>query len=128
LPIVDCPTDPRGRGRAHGESLRTVIGDKINRWHEAIGEASGMPADACLPRFLSGTNFRKAIAVHACDLAVEVAGIAEGAAISADTAYALQLMDEEWWYGKDGGDGHCSSLALAPANGRPTIVAQTMDL
>lgn len=37
-------------------------------------------------------------------------------------------MDEEWWFGAAGGDGHCSSLAIAPHAERPTLVAQTMDL
>lgn len=128
LSVVDCPASPRQRGRAHGEALRAVIADKIVRWHEAIGEAYGVPASAFMPRFLAGTDFRPAIERYAPDLLDELAGIAEGAGIDMDTAYALQLMDEEWWFGRSLGDGHCSSLALAPAGGEPTIVAQTMDL
>lgn len=128
LPIVECPTGPRERGRAHGEALRGVIADKIGRWHAAIGEAYGEPADSFLPRFLAATGFHAAISARAPDLALEVEGIAEGAGITAETAHALQLMDEEWWFGRAGGDGHCSSMAIAPARGRGAIAAQTMDL
>ena len=128
LPIVDCPAGARERGRAHGEALRIVIGEKIGRWHEAIGEAYGEPAASFLARFLTATNFRTAIAEQTPDLLDEVAGIAEGAAIAWETAYALQLMDEEWWFSKSTGEGHCSSLAIAPVGGRPTLVGQTMDL
>lgn len=128
LPIVDCPAGARERGRAHGETLRIVIAEKIARWHQAIGEAYSEPAIPFLTRFLAATNFRTTIATQAPDLLDEVAGIAEGAIIAEETAYALQLMDEEWWFSKSAGDGHCSSLAIAPVGGRPTLVGQTMDL
>lgn len=127
LPIVDCPSEPRQRGRAHGEALRDVIVAKVARWREAIAQSYGVAAPVFLPRFLAETDFRVAIDTDAPDLLEEVGGIAEGAGISFDTAYALQLMDEEWWWGKSA-NAHCSSLAVAPAGARPTLVAQTMDL
>ncbi|MEO3999497.1 C45 family peptidase [Mesorhizobium sp. CAU 1732] len=128
LPIVDCVGSPRARGRAHGETLRTTIADKVGRWRNAIGDAYGIPADTFLPRFLAATNFRDAIERFTPALAEEVSGIAQGAAIGEDTAYAMQLMDEEWWFGEEPRDGHCSSLAIAPTPDQPTMVAQTMDL
>lgn len=127
LPIVDCVGNARRRGHAHGEALRSVILAKVERWREAIGEAYGVPASLFLPRFLEATDFRGAIMAHAPDLADEVVGIGEGAGLPEETAYALQLMDEEWWWGRSNA-AHCSSLAVAPADGRPTLVAQTMDL
>lgn len=128
MPVVDCPAGARERGRAHGEALRIVIGEKIARWHQAIGEAYGEPPAVFLSRFLGATNFRTMSASLTPDLLDEVTGIAEGAIIAEETAYALQLMDEEWWFSNSTGDGHCSSLAIAPAGGRPTLVGQTMDL
>ena len=128
MPVVDCPTGARERGRAHGEALRIVIGEKIARWHQAIGEAYREPPAVFLSRFLAATNFRTMSASLTPDLLDEVTGIAEGAKIAEETAYALQLMDEEWWFSKSTGDGHCSSLAIAPDGGRPTLVGQTMDL
>ena len=127
LPVVDCPGQARERGRAHGEALRGVIARKVERWRAAIAESYGLDAAVFLPRFLAETDFRGAIAAHAPDLADEVAGIAEGAALQEETAYALQLMDEEWWWGKSA-NAHCSSLAVRPVDGTPTLVAQTMDL
>ncbi|WP_054312796.1 C45 family peptidase [Mesorhizobium sp. 1M-11] len=127
LPVVDCAGDARRRGQAHGEALRGVISAKVERWREAIGEAYGTPASLFLPRFLDATDFRVAIAEHTPDLADEVVGIAEGAGLSEETAYALQLMDEEWWWGRSNA-AHCSSLAVVPADGRPVLIAQTMDL
>lgn len=127
LPIVDCSGSPRECGRAHGEALRTVIAAKIQRWEEAIGASYGLPARQFLPRFHANTDFRPAIETHTPELMEEVQGIAEGASIAEDTIYAMQLMDEEWWFGKSAA-AHCSSLAIAPSGGRPTLLAQTMDL
>lgn len=128
LVVVTCRGTPRQRGRAHGEALRRVIAEKVGRWHAAIGEAYGEPANRFLPRFLAATDFAPAIAKHVPDLAEEVRGIAEGAGLAQETIYAMQLMDEEWWFGKAGGHGHCSSLAVPPGARCPTLVAQTMDL
>lgn len=128
LVIVECRGGPRHRGRAHGETLRRVIAEKVGRWHAAIGEAYGEAADRFLPRFLAATDFAPAIAKHVPDLAEELRGIAEGADLPHETIYAMQLMDEEWWFGKAAGHGHCSSLAVSPGARRPTILAQTMDL
>lgn len=128
LTIVECRGGPRHRGRAHGEALRGVIAEKVTRWHAAIGEAYGEQADRFLPRFLAGTDFAPTIAKLVSDLAEEVRGIADGSGLPYETIYAMQLMDEEWWFGKAAGEGHCSSLAIPPGAKRPTIVAQTMDL
>ncbi|MFS8051059.1 C45 family autoproteolytic acyltransferase/hydolase [Rhizobium sp. BR 314] len=128
LSVIDCAGSPRQRGRTHGEALRTAIAEKIMRWHDAIAEAYGVTAKTFIPRFLAATRFGDAVKRHTPHLAEEVAGIAEGSNIAHETAFALQLLDEEWWFGRSTGDGHCSSLAIAPCGPIPTIIAQTMDL
>lgn len=127
LPIVDCPFPPLARGRAHGEALRGVIRDKVGRWHEAIGAAYREPPQTFLSRFLARTAFRAAAAAHAPGLLDEVRGIAEGAQLPEETAFSLQLMDEEWWWGAAGLE-HCSGAAVAPSDAAPTVMGQTMDL
>lgn len=129
LPIIDCADpDPRQRGRAHGEALRAVIRDKISRWHMAIAADYGQEPLAFIERLLAETHFRAAIKTWTPWLIPEVEGIAEGAGIDLDTAHALQLLDEEWWFGRAVHDGHCSGAAMKPMNGGPTVIGQTMDL
>ena len=129
LPVVDCPfAESRTRGQAHGESLRTQIHDKIGRWYAAIEEEYREAPSSFVRRFLEQTRFLPAIARHTPDLADEVMGIAEGAAIDFDNCYALQLMDEEWWFSRAARHGHCSSVGFAPTGGRATVLGQTMDL
>lgn len=129
LPVIDCTDpDPRERGRAHGEALRTVIRDKIIRWHMAIAADYGQEPLPFIERLLSETRFGNTIRTWTPWLIPEIEGIAEGAGINRDTAHALQLLDEEWWFGRAVHDGHCSGAALAPAGGHPTVIGQTMDL
>lgn len=127
LPIVDCSGTARQRGQAHGETLRVRITERVGRWLSVIGEAYGILAAEFLPRFLAGTDFRPAVERYVPYLGNELRGIAEGAGIDESTAYAMQLMDEEWWFGRSAAH-HCSSVAIAPEGGRPTLVGQTMDL
>ncbi len=129
LPVVECEDPaPRARGRAHGEALRDRIRDKIARWHAAIAGDYGHAPLPFVARLVDQTHFRAAIDVHARDLMDEVDGIAEGAGIDAGTAYALQLMDEEWWFARAARSGHCSSAGFAPTGERATALGQTMDL
>ncbi|WP_119462952.1 C45 family autoproteolytic acyltransferase/hydolase [Rhodospirillaceae bacterium SYSU D60014] len=126
LPLIDLSGTPQVCGRAHGEALRAVIAGKIERWHAAIGEAYGQEPNAFLRRLLAGTDFRPAIARWTPALAEEIAGIAEGAGQAEETIYAMQLMDEEWWFGQAETDGHCSSLGVTTGEG--TLLGQTLDL
>jgi isopenicillin-N N-acyltransferase like protein len=129
LPLVDCPfTDARARGRAHGESLRGIIRDKIGRWRSSIEEDYGEAPSSFITRLLAHTRFDAAIARHTPELADEVHGVAEGANIDHNVACALQLMDEEWWFGRASHEGHCSSAGFAPGDREPTVLGQTMDL
>jgi isopenicillin-N N-acyltransferase like protein len=129
LPIVECLSiDGRDRGRAHGESLRTPIREKIARWHGVMEGLYGQPAPSFIARFLAQTQFRSAIERHTPELMQEVIGIAEGAGVDTDTIYALQLMDEEWCFVRAALEGHCSCAGAGPRGGNPTVMGQTMDL
>jgi hypothetical protein len=128
VPVLDLPADPAARGRAHGEALRARIAEKVDRWRSVIAGAYGTDPSDFLARFLAGTDFRPTIRRLAPDLLGEMTGIAEGAGQPADLVYALQLMDEEWWFAEEAHE-HCSSVAILPSRpGDPALVGQTMDL
>jgi isopenicillin-N N-acyltransferase like protein len=56
-----------------------------------------------------------------------VRGIAECANADFPLVLAHNLLDEEWWYSESTGQA-CSVLAVAGADGRPSLLAQNMDL
>jgi hypothetical protein len=138
MPVVELSGPPRARGRAYGESQRERIAGILERWFADVAQSHGIAPRAYIGEFLAATDFEPAIRRLTPGLMEEVAGMAEGANVEADVMLAFNLMDEEWWFGRErlarrgcaGGDdgNHCSALGVAGRDGRPTYVAQTMDI
>jgi isopenicillin-N N-acyltransferase like protein len=128
-PIVECRGDGRARGRAHGEALRERIGGLLERWDAGVAARLGRPPQTLVSGLVETTGFAAAIERHTPDLLEEVRGIAEGAGIAFDRILALNLMDEEWWFSAPAEPRDaCTLIAAGPADGRPTLLAQNMDL
>ncbi|MDB5056660.1 MAG: family cysteine protease [Chloroflexi bacterium] len=126
---------PRERGRTHGETLRPVITQGVQRWKESISAATGLRPAEYIEQFVESTNFMPAIERWALHLLEEVRGIAEGAALSFRDGYAYQLMDEEWSFRTDARRAsfnepleHCSMVGCFSEGSGPTLLAQNMDL
>src|SRR3954452_24962481 len=127
--MVECRGNGRERGRAHGEALRESIRGLLERWDADVAARPGRPPQALVSALVETTGFVAAIERHTPDLLEEVRGIAEGAGIAFDRVLALNLMDEEWWFSAPAEPRDaCTLIAVAPAEGRPTVLAQNMDL
>ena len=127
--IVECRGDGRERGRAHGEALRERIGGLLERWDAGVAARLGRPPQTLVSALVETTGFVAAIERHTPDLLAEVRGIAEGAGVAFDRVLALNLMDEEWWFTAPAEPRDaCTLIAVGPAEGRPTVLAQNMDL
>jgi len=127
--IVECRGDGRERGRAHGEALREPIQGLLERWDAAVAARSGQPSQALVSALIETTGFAAATERHTPDLLAEVRGIAEGANVAFDRIFALNLMDEEWWFTAPAEPRNaCTLIAVGPADGRPSLLAQNMDL
>lgn len=132
IQVVEIGGDAYARGLAHGRGLKARIAAHVADWRAALEAAAGEPAGPYLAAMLRETDFKAAIAAHTPDLLREVEGIADGAGLDRDLAYALQLMDEEWFYRVERGlrdrtPEKCSSFAVV-APGGPTWIGQNMDL
>jgi hypothetical protein len=127
--IVDCRGSARERGRAHGEALRASIEALLERWDADVAARLHRPPAALVSELVGTTGFVDAIRRHTPDLLEEVGGIAEAAGIAFDRILALNLMDEEWWFTAPAQPRHaCSLVAAAAQDGRPSVLAQNMDL
>lgn len=127
--IVECRGDGRARGRAHGEALRERICGLLERWDTDVAARLGRPPQTLVSGLVETTGFVAAIKRHTPDLLEEVRGIAEGAGVAFDRVLALNLMDEEWWFTAPAAPRDaCTLIAVGPADGRPTVLAQNMDL
>lgn len=130
LPVIEVSGPGRSRGQAHGEALRGLISEHLERWEEQLREDLALsPADYA-DTFFAETNFLPAIERWTPDLLAEVHGIAEGAGVPFDSVLLRQLSDEEPWFrrekrlGQSGGKG-CSSIGYTAD--RASCVAQNMD-
>jgi isopenicillin-N N-acyltransferase-like protein len=132
LPVVELAGTGRQRGEAHGESLRELVLEAIDRWQDHVLGRAPVDAEAYLTELVDNSGFRRAINRYAPDLASEVAGIAAGAGTDERYVLGLNLMDEEWWLRErmrgDRRHDHCTSVARCAADGEPTLLAQNMDL
>lgn len=132
LQVLEIGGLPRERGRAHGEGLRALIGERDRMWRAEIEAATAMSSDDFIEVFLQQTRFLPAIERWTPGLLEEVRGIAEGSGLAYAAVLAAQFMDEEWWFieslrRQSRAPHHCSSLGVKSA-GRSTLIGQTMDL
>lgn len=130
--IVECIGSPEARGHAHGEALRDLIEDALNRWEAATMAALGSKAPddfaTYCSRFLSDTRCLNHAEAATPDLYAELRAIAEGADQPFSRIAAYNLMDEQWWYDStiDLPPPGCSLVASEVPGGH--VLAQNMDL
>ena len=122
---VTASGDPRTIGRTHGEVAGEQIRALLAAWRSrAAGEGDGL--DSVVHALAQECGFRSATRRWLPDLVDEVDGLAEGAGISQDEAFALNCMDEAWWLGSS--EGGCSVLAVVDDRTDAPVVGQNMDL
>ena len=124
LAIIDATGKPRERGQAHGEHARDLIASGLDRWRADLSK-HGKDADRLWKGLSRESGFRDAAARWTPDLLDEIEGIADGANADPDAVFAINCLDEAWWWGER--PGGCSAVAVADRGGRP-VIGQNMDL
>ncbi|MFL6070393.1 MAG: C45 family autoproteolytic acyltransferase/hydrolase [Actinomycetes bacterium] len=124
LVMIEAVGKPRERGRAHGEQARELIAAGLDRWRADLSK-HGKDADQLWKGLSRESGFRDAAARWTPDLLEEIEGIAAGANADPDAVFAINCLDEAWWWGEKAGG--CSAVAVADRGGRP-VIGQNMDL
>ena len=125
LQVIDAVGSPRQLGQAHGEQARDLIAQSLDGWREAMARQGRVPADL-VQELAQTSGLAAALRQHLPWLSDEIAGIAEGANASVDDVFALNCLDEAWWWGQPGPG--CSVIALGATSSGSAICGQTMDL
>ncbi len=146
LRVITLSGSALERGRAHGEELRPVIRAAMVRWMKSLTPLGSESVESYVANFVRDTAFTNAIEKHTPGMLDEVRGIAEGAAIPYETLFAMQCVDEDWWYSinarlkgtrrgsdpaddpADGKGDKCTVVAVPGSDSRPTLVGQNLDL
>jgi isopenicillin-N N-acyltransferase-like protein len=133
MQTVAASGNPQVLGRTHGQQTAAEIHSLLQRWRDVVAHhdsaahgVGGGSLDALLDQVVNECGFRETTQRLLPHLVAEVDGIAEGADISADTAFALNCMDEAWWLGS--GSGGCSVLAVGDLAPDAAVIGQNMDL
>lgn len=123
--------NPRERGQIHGEMLKPLILEGIERWKFRLHAHYQINPDQLIDQFIKKTNFIPTINQWAPHLLEEVKGIGEGASVDFKTIFIWQCMDEQWWHLKSytrHAVEHCSVLGCFREGNNSTLLAQNMDL
>lgn len=126
--VLSLRGSPLERGLAHGQALRPEIQHLVRAWKADLEETHGRDPDELIRLFLAETDFVPAIERWTPGLMDEVRGIAQGCEIDFETILAYQLPDEMWANAGEIAREHCTSLGADAQDGRPTFVAQNLDI
>lgn len=130
---IELRGGPRQRGRIHGETLRPLVREQLERWKAALVADLAVDPDHYVDEFLAATRFLPAAERWTPQLLEELRGIAEGAGTDFRYTFVRALSDEEPWYRRERylaaapGRG-CSSLGVDARADQPTLIAQNMDM
>ena len=133
MKVLTVTGTARERGQTIGEELRKSIHCMIEKHDQTITKR-GYSVEAYKTAFNQYHRYLDAVTKWTPDLLEEVWGLAEGAGISRETAFQLQLVDEDWSF-----DAYhfaprakiankCTSFGMVGENGIPTYAGQNMDI
>jgi len=130
LRVVELEGTPRERGRAHGEALKPLVQEFIERWKYRLRQVYQENPDELIDRFMEETRFVDAVKRWAPRLLDEVEGIGEGADVDFNTMFTVQCGDEQWWWFPERYDHveRCSALGCFREGDSPALLAQNGDL
>jgi hypothetical protein len=132
LPRIPLEGAPHERGRMHGEMLRNEIAALLDLWDQYLCDHASVRRSEYVASLISRTSLVKSVATHASAALEEVQGIAEGAHQPFEVVFAFQCVNEEFWFAPSlRGRGHgeaCSTIVCPARTGRPSLVAQNLDL
>jgi isopenicillin-N N-acyltransferase like protein len=125
---------PSQRGEAHGESLRELIAEGLERWESSLVSPPGVSIGDHQAAFLSSVDYGSSLDRWVPGLREEIAGIARGACQPLSRVFFYNLCDEYWCWdaiglaAKEVTFGACSAIGLESRDGRPSLIAQNLDL
>ena len=130
--ILEVSGPSLDRGRAIGAACKAEISLHLERLYASWAQAGVEHPETYGREFLAQTTYLETVWRDAPDLMDEVAGLASGAAIGFESAFLLQLMDEEWAHRQHRFNTvlreKCSSVAICDEGAGVTYIGQNMDL
>lgn len=133
LRMLRLDGQPRARGRAHGETLREAVVELLDFWGDNLEQTHRIDRRRYVDLLFARSGYLAALTRSAPLVLEEIEGIAEGAGVNFRTLLAFQHVNEEFdaapAFAREAGYGEaCTTIALDPAEQRPALIAQNLDL
>jgi len=141
MPVLELYGPPRKRGQIHGESLRGPIAVAIEAIKREIGGNGDLSPDAYFDEFVGHCLQPPADDARLAAFRAELQGVADGSNQRFVDIAALNLLDEELWYGRnrrmaspeaqrgtEGCGDRCSVIAIREDPDGRTLLAQNLDM
>ena len=125
MTVITAAGTPADLGHAHGRMAASAIRSGLAAWRADFTDR-GKDADALIEALSHDAEFRAAVRHHLPDLATEVDAIAAGSGCTPEEIFAINCLDEAWWWDESGAG--CSVLAAAGSTTSPGVAGQNMDL
>ncbi len=130
MKIVELYGSPKERGMIHGETLKPMIEESLERLKHLIYYETHTNPELVIKLFMKKTKFLPAVKKWTPDLLEEIEGIAEGAGVDFDTLFMFQCQDEMVWFSREifpDTAGHCSAIGCFKEDNSPALLAQNLD-
>ncbi|TMR04916.1 6-aminopenicillanic acid acyl-transferase [Actinomadura soli] len=125
--LIDVSGDGPARGTVHGEALRDLIAEGLDRWRQDLGERTGRSPKAFMREFLDSTGFVRTVSTLSPDLYEEVLAIAVASNQPKEDLLVYNMMDEQWRFRDDPSTG-CSVIGTLVRHNSTYVQGQNMDL
>jgi len=123
--VIDIQGPPAAMGLAHGRTLAPRIQHSLTEWRRAMSGA-GQDPDELIDALSRTSGFVDAVEQHTPWLLAEIEGIADGAGLRVEEVFALNCLDEAWWWGEQ--SAGCSTLGISWPTEQRAVCGQNMDL
>lgn len=90
--VLTLEGSPKERGRVHGETLKPMILEILERYKYLIRIILQKDSDPLIDYFLSSTNFLSAVKKWTPHLLEEIEGIAEGVGVDFKEIFAFKIL------------------------------------
>lgn len=138
MPLIELSGSPMDRGLSYGEMMRQEIAEIIFAWRDNLKRSLGNRSepygsvDHYIGDFLSRNFFSEAIQQWVPDMYEEIKGLAKGSFQTEQNIFCMQLMDEEWNFGRrlniDKPTSKCTAFGILKQTNGISYAGQNMDI
>src|SRR2546423_1092733 len=97
-PVLVLEGSGRKRGHAYAEQAGDLVIDTVTRWRQQTAIGLTIDLDDYIHHLVTGTGLLATSQEFLPDVVEEIEGLSEAIGVAFTTLFAINLLDEEWWF------------------------------